>query len=1569
MYTQGNHNPQPGQGLQKPMSSPYPHRPTGPPLPLPQFQQTPVVFTSYQHGPAAPHQNPPGGLPNIGPSYLHPPVHVHLGAPLPHMYSTAQRNSQQHSHLRTQNAHNMPQQVLPPPISASHPEVSQTQPPFRALPPPPPLLQSQGQTFYRAPVNPPPQRPRLQHISSNPPLPPTSSFFTSAPLGSFVNSTGGDHHVLLTAPLPPPPPPSSLPPILPSPPPSTSTAFSSSKPVQNAPNLPCNLDSDGSKLSASGSVDGVVAQNQVKHNFFADNGSLDMGGGNDCDMGSLVGDKLSLQEGLTVDLSSTAPKPTDQNVIERIEVLCLDIAKNGPDYEDMVRKNESGKPEYSFLYGGKPGSEAAIAHDFFQWMKKKSILACKLDERQGDSSLRPSENKSSEQPFHLVIAAASHSPDDSDMEMEDDITQIDDDQGLHHSLEGLNSHCDISDNMLNMEGQLHHLQVSTECNAYKDILSEKLSAAGSSRLGKQGPVGITNADEMAFKASVSEVNIVKLTLPTEQPLVTSLEKSNTSGQLAKGGSPFRLLQDYASDDNSEKDVETGTENTNVSFGAKLGRDAGSSLENSSSPRQPEKGFEPLSLSSMPCAVASSEVVEGTITTSIVNGNEHTDNKPVQQVSTNKAASGEVLQKENVMVGASVDIVKFSKEDRQEEQNVNLGSQHKVDKFGRLVRNGASDSDSDDLPYIGRHRRGRSHSRSPPDRRTRRSPRRRREKRSLSRSWSPRNRRSRSRSPRNRRSRSRSPRNRRSRSRSPRNRRSRSRSPHFRRADEFSGENKRRVKGQMPFCFDFRRGRCFRGVSCRYLHHDSGKTDESRRQRSKQQYVEFPHSSRTNVPDEIKKISEKVGDHEHGEVRGPEVKPYDNFVASRGRNTNQKREDSVGGGAHNQDGQSTEYHMVKSEKSRDIPASLFETHLVESKQEGSNLVTNENCQEAATESHHPSTVDASSVGNIDMLNSHGNASQKIFTSFEKSVDQNSLSTPLDPACQNTDCLPQQSDNSSISDTSPHKTSTSSPNMLRESNAHPNTMELHNHLSHITSLSFACSHDIGNPHMKQQQTASSMFQSSGESFPSYMLPSQQSFFALQPNSSLTSLPPPPPLPPQDSTVTPGVSSHIQQSHLPLRNDFGSQIIPRPYPTELPAHSQSHGFQQRAYLPIEEPNRPFLHASLPACNLPIQQFGARGVSGDDGLTQPPTQNVIASDSFAQGNTHAHTLPFSQQLLGNKMQSFPGESLPPVGLSNSSSYIHPYLQQQQPPQSSHHPMVDRVYNLPGKMNSSLKDPPDIRDATSHCAFPNPYASNIDQPINSKYSSDVMLEKDTTYSNTPFSLTHAPVDGSGIGLQQATSTPNSVKAVGQNFSRSGADQYDPLFDSIEPSTRFSRKFDYIQKLEATGDSDILLGLSGSNKPLDMEENNKWKDAGVVASAASVDNEEIGETADAEVGAVENGSPSNPVEVNMATDEIEIAQIKSPGKSKRSKDSRSMKIFKVALADFVKEVLKPSWQQGNMSKEAFKTIVKKTVDKVSGAMKSHHIPKSRAKIDHYIESSQRKLTKLVMGYVDKYVKV
>ncbi|KAI5057734.1 hypothetical protein GOP47_0027749 [Adiantum capillus-veneris] len=45
-----------------------------------------------------------------------------------------------------------------------------------------------------------------------------------------------------------------------------------------------------------------------------------------------------------------------------------------------------------------------------------------------------------------------------------------------------------------------------------------------------------------------------------------------------------------------------------------------------------------------------------------------------------------------------------------------------------------------------------------------------------------------------------------------------------------------------------------------------------------------------------------------------------------------------------------------------------------------------------------------------------------------------------------------------------------------------------------------------------------------------------------------------------------------------------------------------------------------------------------------------------------------------------------------------------------------------------------------------------------------------------------------------------------------------------------------------------------------------------------------------------------------------------------------LRLLKSALADYVKEILKPAWKEGTMSKEAFKSIVKKVVDKVIGTL-------------------------------------
>lgn len=81
--------------------------------------------------------------------------------------------------------------------------------------------------------------------------------------------------------------------------------------------------------------------------------------------------------------------------------------------------------------------------------------------------------------------------------------------------------------------------------------------------------------------------------------------------------------------------------------------------------------------------------------------------------------------------------------------------------------------------------------------------------------------------------------------------------------------------------------------------------------------------------------------------------------------------------------------------------------------------------------------------------------------------------------------------------------------------------------------------------------------------------------------------------------------------------------------------------------------------------------------------------------------------------------------------------------------------------------------------------------------------------------------------------------------------------------------------------------------------------------------------------------------------------------SKKSKDMKGTRAFKFALVDFVKEILKPTWKEGQIGKDSYKTIVKKVVDKVTGTMQGANIPQTQEKIDHYLSFSKPKLSKLV----------
>eukprot|EP01018_Ginkgo_biloba_P039225 Gb_00875 [translate_table: standard] len=234
---------------------------------------------------------------------------------------------------------------------------------------------------------------------------------------------------------------------------------------------------------------------------------------------------------------------------------------------------------------------------------------------------------------------------------------------------------------------------------------------------------------------------------------------------------------------------------------------------------------------------------------------------------------------------------------------------------------------------------------------------------------------------------------------------------------------------------------------------------------------------------------------------------------------------------------------------------------------------------------------------------------------------------------------------------------------------------------------------------------------------------------------------------------------------------------------------------------------------------------------------------------------------------------------------------------------------------------------------------------------------------------------------------PSTLRQSNPTLSSPGG-QYDPLYDSIEPDSgahEASKLFDFgrgehIRTRVGVMESDTAPRLENVSpkhdggktifgrfsEPQNVVENNRRNVEVDYAVEAAVD---------AEVGVVDNESPrleegrdwspGHPLEAAAAGD---VDQTHPNDNGRNIKEMRTMKIFRTALADFVKELLKPTWREGHMSKDSFKTIVKKAVDKVAGSLQSHQIPNTQERIDQYLTSSRIKLMKLVEGYVDKYGK-
>ncbi|KFK24426.1 hypothetical protein AALP_AAs55026U000500 [Arabis alpina] len=82
-----------------------------------------------------------------------------------------------------------------------------------------------------------------------------------------------------------------------------------------------------------------------------------------------------------------------------------------------------------------------------------------------------------------------------------------------------------------------------------------------------------------------------------------------------------------------------------------------------------------------------------------------------------------------------------------------------------------------------------------------------------------------------------------------------------------------------------------------------------------------------------------------------------------------------------------------------------------------------------------------------------------------------------------------------------------------------------------------------------------------------------------------------------------------------------------------------------------------------------------------------------------------------------------------------------------------------------------------------------------------------------------------------------------------------------------------------------------------------------------------------------------------------------------------MRQFRTAVVENIKEMLKPLWREGRLSKDVHNMIVKKAAEKVvSAAVQFHQVPTDTESVEQYLGLSATKIVKLVEGYAEKYGK-
>ncbi|KAK9713275.1 hypothetical protein RND81_06G016400 [Saponaria officinalis] len=453
---------------------------------------------------------------------------------------------------------------------------------------------------------------------------------------------------------------------------------------------------------------------------------------------------------------------------------------------------------------------------------------------------------------------------------------------------------------------------------------------------------------------------------------------------------------------------------------------------------------------------------------------------------------------------------------------------------------------------------------------------------------------------------------------------------------------------------------------------------------------------------------------------------------------------------------------------------------------------------------------------------------------------------------------------------------------------------------------------------------------------------------------------------------------------RNVIGNHDSSHTFERPMNVSSQQH-FSGTGQIVGAQSNSHFLSQSMnappqPGFLQPEQPVSAQLSSGVIPLGAPfpsPTMNASSQPGFLQTDQPVSAQPSSGlSPLGAPFQSpamnvpsqqhfFPTEQIVNAQPSSGVGPLAPHFQNQTMNAPSQHNFLqtDQFVSVQPSSGVIHAAPGQVQFSSENCE-----ADRMQLPHNSSFLNNIPTEGPQNanpsglVSATAASLSTvsneqlAQLSNLSASLAQLLENrqqlpqfaSNSIPVFGSSMQTSQVpempkQQYDPLCDSVDGPNVHNSSYpgsahDVVQKSE--------------NKVLDEEEAGNMKQQESVT--VSKDDEKNKIIADGSRKELENRASED-----MPADEGDDGN--------KSKDTKAIRPFKFALAELVKELLKPSWKDGQVSKDAYKTIVKKVVDKIIDTQ-GLQIPQTKDKIDQYLSCSKPKIDKLVQAYVGKFQK-